>query len=304
MPAAGWLRKVTGSQRPGLAHRTRPRLRSTAELRLDFFGRSGVQQGPGESLRAAWEEHAIEGLLAATARNLPDEERRELAARVARVKECIERGEIDLAFEAIERLRDVPCVPPGDDDEPPNHGWRWRLQVGLEFVATSTAAWTLRYPNLAIWPGSRGRRGTQINMGFVCGSGAHSTDYTVIKKVASGGSRGEIYQAWEDAIKEWKEKKDPEEVQRLGRGWMGEAGWEAKYPHIADWIGRGKRHCFRIDIDFVDCTSSIKAWFYDKPSNTETVLIERQMDTVSEDEVLSVLDATIGAWLGVRGEPG
>lgn len=271
---------------------------------MDFFGGSGARQGPGESLRAAWEQNGIDVLLASTAQELPDEGRRELAARVARVKEWIERGEIDLAFEAIERLGDAP------PDNEIRHFDVWRLQLGLQFVATSTAAWRSRYPHLASWPGGSGRQGprggpTQINMTFCCHSGhqgAHLTYYTVIKKVVFGGTRGEIYQAKDDAIKEWKDQQDPEKIQRLARGWMGEAGWEARYPHIADWIGRGKRHCIRVDIDLVDCTSSIKAWLYYKPSDTETVLIERRMDGVSEDEVLSVLNAAIGAWVRDGGD--
>jgi hypothetical protein len=271
---------------------------------LDSFDGSGLQQGPGESLRAAWEQHDIELLLDAASSSLPDEERRELAARVASVKERIERGEIDLAFEAIERVRDVPCVPPGDDDEPPNHGWRWRLQLGLEFVTTSTAAWRSRYPHLASWPGSRSSWGTHgdltlISLGFSCDS--HRTWYTVIKKEVSAGGRRDIYQAWDDAIKEWKDQKDPEEIERLARGWMGEAGWEARYPHLASWIGRGTTHGVHIDIDLVDHTSSIEEWLYDKPSKTKTVLIERRMDAASEDEVLSALDAAIGAWVSASG---
>jgi hypothetical protein len=68
---------------------------------LDILDGSGTRQGPGESLQAAWEQSRIDGLLAATASGLPGEERREIAARM---KEWIERGEIDLAFEALERL--------------------------------------------------------------------------------------------------------------------------------------------------------------------------------------------------------
>lgn len=266
------------------------------------FGGWELQQGPEEGLRAAWEHHDIELLLEATSRNLPDEERRELAARVASVRESLERGEIDLAFEAIERLQDVPCLPPGYDDEPPNHGWRWRLQVGLDFVTRSTAAWRSRYPHLASWPGSRGNYGQhggsmQIFMGLSSGSWPHQTHYTVIKKVVPTGGRGDVYQAWDDAIKEWKEQEDPEKIQRLARGWMGEPGWEARYPHLADWIDRGTTHCFHVKIDLVDNTASIEAWLYDKPSKTKTVIIERQMDAAPEDEALSVLDAAIGAWI-------
>jgi hypothetical protein len=100
----------------------------------------------------------------------------------------------------------------------------------------------------------------------------------------------------DDAIKEWKDERGPEELQRFKRGWMGEAGWGTSYPHIAGWIERGKRHCIKIEINFVAGTSSVKAWFYDKSSGTEIVLVEKQLGHSMEHKVLSTLDKAIGVW--------
>lgn len=256
---------------------------------MDSFDDSRLGRTPTEELRVAWEQCKIEAYLAAASRGLPNDNYLKLVERVERVKELIQCGEVDHAFEAIECLRDG--LP----------GSLFHLQLGLEHAATSTAAFRSRYPHLASWRGTRGFAGAscgrgEITLAYHCSSGhsSHLTSYTVVKKQISSRHRGDIYQAWDSAIREWETQQAQEKIQRLARGWMGETDWKARYPHIASWVGRGKRHCIRIEFDLVDCKSSFKVWFYDSSSNTESVLIEKQMSSVSEEEVLSALDVAIG----------
>jgi len=221
-----------------------------------------------------------------------------LVALVTQVREWLEHGEIDLALEALEQLANSGHVPRHVKDCLLRVGWK------LESSKQSSPAWKARYPHTASWPGGRsifGARGGpwRITLEIISGSrfaGFHTTSYTVVEKEISRSTGGGVDQALEDAIKEWKDERGPEQLEQLKKGWMGVSGWEARYPHIAGWIERGKRHCIDIKINFVAGTSSMKAWFYDKTSATEVVLVEKRLGHSIEREVLSTLDEAIGDW--------
>lgn len=252
-----------------------------------------------ESVRVLWQERHIDSWLSTLGRVLTSDEWAELGARVAQVRQFLAAGEVEFAFAAIARLED-------ETTECGRSGKLFQFRVTLEGLAGSTSASKARYPHLAGWPGSRTCSGAHggrsvIALGLSCDHGHHRTQYTVVRKPVVTEHTWDIYRAWDAAIKDWQAQQPPDTVKRLMRGWTGEPGWEERYPHIASWLDRGKRHCIRIDIDLVEQRTDTKIWFYNSRSREETVLLDRQMSTVSEHEILPHLEGAISAWVGADG---
>ena len=134
----------------------------------------------------------------------------------------------------------------------------------------------------------------KISLEAYSGPWFHSTAYTLVEKESSEPDQ---HQAVDEVIKNWNDEQGEDAILRFKKGWIEEAGWETRYPHIAKWTERGKRHCIRIKINLITGKSYAKAWLYDKPSNMETVLFEQEVKGMAEHKVLEMLDEGIKNWM-------
>ncbi len=182
---------------------------------------------------------------------------------------------------------------------------RERLAQGWTFAeAMMGKEWQAKYPNIAAWRGGYCVAGSEnrwkISLTAHSGSeypGFHATSYTLVEAEVACSTEPDRYRAVDDLIATWNAARGPEALLHFQRGWRSEIGWQQRYPHIAEWIARGKRHCIDIKINCVTGQAHAKAWLYDKPSNTETILCDERMQKATEPEILSALNAGIGKWL-------
>ena len=184
-----------------------------------------------------------------------------------------------------------------------------KLAQGWSFAdAAMGKGWELMYPHIANWKygyrvSSRDDR-WRVKL-FVSASrsecpGLHGTEYTIFERFVSRTDFESEYAAVNATIEQWNATHGAEELIRLKAGWMAADNWQERYPHIYNWIRQSKRHCVSVAINLVTGESKVKAWLYDKPSNTETVLIERRMEYRTEPEILRILDAGIEVWIQRR----
>lgn len=177
--------------------------------------------------------------------------------------------------------------------------FREKLAQGWTFSeAVMGKGWEAKYPNIANWQGAYSVFGSngisKISLEAYSGPWFHSTSYTLVEKESS---EPDEYRAIDEVIKNWNDEHGEDAILRFKKGWIGETDWEIRYPHIAKWTAGGKRHCIRIKINLVTGKSYAKAWLYDKPSNTETILFERDAENMREHEVLAMLDEGIKNWM-------
>lgn len=174
-----------------------------------------------------------------------------------------------------------------------------KLAQGWTYIAaTMGKGREKKYPNIAKWHGGYSSYSSdgliKISLVAISGTRFHTTLYTLVEKEFSGTDENK---ARDEIKKHCIDEYGEDAILRFQRGWMGEENWESHYPHIAQWINQGKRHCIHININFVTGKSDAKAWLYDKPSDTETVLFEQELDSAVEQEVLQSLDEGIKNWL-------
>jgi hypothetical protein len=126
-----------------------------------------------------------------------------------------------------------------------------------------------------------------------CGSWFHSTDYEILKFKASG-TQDDALKSFDQRIAAWIEANGEDKLKDLKRGWMHGEEWRLLYPSIAKWAEHGKRYCFSLKFK-LGGESEVKAWFYDKAANRETVLLEQTIDDSGKS--LEILNQCIKNWL-------
>ncbi len=181
---------------------------------------------------------------------------------------------------------------------------RERLAAGWSFAeAVMGKGWEARYPNVAAWQGSYllagspGRWKIELTVSGPPESSSHRMDCVLHAAEVICAPAADKYQVLDEVIQSWRAEHGDDLIARGREAWTRDPQWKTRYPHLAAWIARGKRHCVRIRIDFPHQTSTAKAWFYHKPSDTETVLYEKAFAHVSEERVLASLDQGIADWM-------
>jgi hypothetical protein len=167
--------------------------------------------------------------------------------------------------------------------------------------ATLGKNWQEKYPNIASWQGGYGiaSRNCQctLSLSLYSSTNNHSTEYRVVEAHVDCASQEEAFQGLEAAIGAWNEEHGPDVIARFKSGWMGKSDWKTHHPHISWWLEQGKCHCIRIQINCVTHQASAKAWHYNKPTDTETILFEVKNEYKTESEILQMLDIGIKHWL-------
>ena len=132
---------------------------------------------------------------------------------------------------------------------------RARMAQGWTFQeATMGRDWQAKYPHIAGWRGVYSLAGSpgrwRIGLEAYCHCewpAFHSTRY---KLVEVESLELDEYQSLDATIAKWSQEHGENGIARLEKGWMHQEGWKSRYPSIAGWIERGKRHCILIEFDW------------------------------------------------------
>ncbi len=178
-----------------------------------------------------------------------------------------------------------------------------KIDAGWTFAeARMGKGWQEKYPNIADARCGYGYASSdgsyKIWLETFCrlgSSGFHSISYT-LHEVEIASSRENIYGEIDKIIKNYLAAGGNEKIAHLKNTWTDEKTWRTRYSHLSRWIDKGKRCCVSVKINCVTHQSSAKAWLYDKPTDTETVIFERKNASLTEQAILQAANEAIGKW--------